>query len=267
MLMFRRQHRRRTKSLLLVLGIPLAFMGAGYAYFIQDIGVVAQVQKPYYSSSQNIFMTYETNRLAQNGKYLYDLVVNVKNAGAMSTISWKLDFDLPSDTTAINCATVVSCSSAGSTVTVTNTPTNGSISAGGSTSFALSFTTSTPNYVLQNIYTSGVLNDFSLLSGLTTSLSQGSFTKNKNVYTWPVTFTVVNNHGSNVVAWRVIVPWDPSRQTVASMPSTVTYTTNASQLIISGKTGLTQGATVSFTAYLTSTVRKWVPTATVEGIN
>ena len=211
-------------------------------------------------------MTYDTEQSVRNGQYLYELSVDVKNNGVLSALSWKLDFDLPSDAASLDCGLEVDCSVSGSTVTVTNKSSNGLISAGGGTSFDMSFMTSVPNYVLQNIYVSGVIDNYSQLAGLTVDLSQGDFTKNKNVYTWPVTFTVSNNHGYDIEMWRLVIPWSSSRQTVSSMPSTVTYTTDSTQLIISGKTGLGHGEVFSFTAHLTSTDRKWVTTAVVEGI-
>jgi hypothetical protein len=262
---FRRQ-RQIIKHIIMLLAIPLAVTGTGYAAFSQNLSVSGTSTVPGYTASQNLSVSYDMSSCT-SAPCTYSInPMTLKYNGVNQIIGWQVQFDLPSDFTNLSC-TGATCTSSGQTVTAVNTETNGTIAAGGTVMFTASFQTATTSYVLQNLNVSGTEAPvWQTMSGLSVSVVAGSRSQSGSDYLWPDTFTVTNDSGQEISAWQIQTDWDSSTNVVSSMPSGVTYSTSATHLTIQSTTGLANGDSYQFTPTLGSTNSSWSLTGdTVKG--
>jgi hypothetical protein len=251
--------------MLLLFSIPLALSGVSYALFSQNLNVNGTVTDPVYVATQYLFLTYTKTITTVSGLKNYSVPMTVKNNGPTSVTAWQIKVDLPADTTIYTCPTSVTCTKTGQTLIINNGSGNGTIAKNATRSFTMSFRTAITDYTLQNVYISGTyIAGFQTITGLTVGVVQGTRTKVGSVFRWPVTFTVTNSSGFNLSAWQITVPWTTARS-VISMPAGVTYTTNATQLLITSTVPINTGTNYVFTATLGSTGSNWTVTATVKG--
>ncbi len=256
--------RRRNKSLLVrsltLLALPVLLTASGYALFSQKLTLHGSTIKPAYTYTQGLLMTYTKNTTPQAGKYLYSQVVTIKNNGTAGVISWQMSFAVPSGTTNLTCSASVTCVLSGTTVTVQSTATSGSLSPAASAQFNLSFLATQDRYTLQNVVVGGTAElTYQTITGLNVTAVAGKRVKNGRGFAWPYTITVTNNSGQPVSAWRITTNWDPVNavNTVVSMPTTVNYTTTNTQLTITSKTALANGASFQFTPSLGASGGNW----------
>jgi len=262
-----RYHRKRVflRHILLLISIPLILTSGSYALFTQNLSIDATQGAPLYVSSQYLLLTYTKTLTVVGGVQRYSIGFTIKNNGPVGVTAWRIKFDLPSDFTNFACASSSTCSRVGLTETIVNGGKNGTIAVGGTRSLTISFRTALTDYTLQNVYISGTYAaGYQTITGLTVGVAQGTRTFINPYYRWPVTFTVTNNSGFTLSAWQITVPWTTAR-TVISMPSGVTYTTNATQLLINSTVPITNGSTYVFTPTLGSTGSTWTVTATIKG--
>lgn len=256
------------RHIVTLLAIPLVLTGTGYALFSQQLSVNTTTTKPSYSTSNNMLFTYTRSLGTQGQKTVYTITGTVTNQGTASVTGWLLNFSLPTDFGGYGCGATVVCSTSGTTATVANGTGNGSIAPGGSVTFTVTFnSTASTNYTLQNISIAGsVAVGYQTISGLTVTASAGTRTKSGKWYYWPYTFTVTNNSGSAISAWRILAPWNSSTNAVNSMPANVNYVVAATQLTILSTTGMANNTSFQFTASLGSTSSTWVLTGyTIQG--
>ena len=212
-------------------------------------------------------MTYNQSVTAQSSVWLYTISpMTVINKGVTSVTAWQVKFDVPAGSSAVTCPTSVTCTRAGNTVTIVNGGANGTIAAGATRTFSISFTAPANNSILQNIITSGTFSTtYQTLAGLTVSFMRGPSTFVSPRYFWPYTFTVTNATGQNLGGWRIRATWANANR-VQSMDTTVTYTTTASQITILSTVPINNGTNFVFNATLGHTSSTWVLTGlTVQG--
>jgi uncharacterized protein affecting Mg2+/Co2+ transport len=241
-------------------------MSTGYALFSQNLSINANATKPAYTSSQYLFLSYTRSVAPSGSNWRYTYSVTVKNTSSTRTISaWQATFSLPSGYSSVNC-TNAGCSQASNVNTAVNTGTNGTINPNGTVTFTFAFTAAQQNYRFSDISVSGtVVPIYQTVTGLTVSVSAGTRVKNKNIYTWPYTITVTNNSGQDLAGWRLLIPWTNS-ESVDSIPATVNYVATATQLQITSKQGISNGANFQFIASLSSTNSGWSMSGqTVQG--
>lgn len=253
-----RRNRIAFKNIFILLAIPLALASTGYAVFSQQLSVIGDSANVSYNATEHLDLSYTKSVSPSGSDWVYTMSpMTVKNNGTLATTAWQVKFDLPSDASQFSC-TNANYSQSSVTVTAVNTVSNGTIAAGSSTGFSCTFKTAISNYTLQNINVSGTLIlIYQTLSGLTMSVSAGTRTKSGKWYYWPYTFTVNNNSGSAIRAWRITASWSSTTNAVSVMDSTVDYTTSATQLTITSKTGMAIGATFQFAGTLESTNMNW----------
>ncbi len=260
-----RRHTVLLRHMVTLFSVPLALSGATYALFSQNLAISGTVNDPVYVATQYLFLTYTKTITTVGGLKNYSVPMTIKNNGPTSVTAWQIKVDLPADTTIYTCPTSVTCTKAGRTLTIVNGSGNGTIAKGATRSFTMSFRTTITDYTLQNVYVSGTyISGFQTITGLTVGVAQGTRTKVGSVFRWPVTFTVTNNSGFTLSAWQITVPWSTARS-VISMPAGVTYTTNATQLLITSTQPINTSTNYVFTATLGSTSGNWTVTATVKG--
>lgn len=249
-----------------LVAVPLLLSSTGYALFAQQLSVNASTTSPTYTASQNMSVSYTRTVTPSGSNWLYTIGVTIKNNGTRSLSAWRSAFSLPTGAASISC-TNATCTQASSINTAVNTGTNGTVAAGGTVAYTLSFTSALQNYHFTSIDTSGTLTPiYSAVTGLTVSASAGTRTKSGKWYTWPYTFTVTNNSGQNLAGWRILAPWSTTSNQVASMPATVNYVESASQLTILSTQAIANGTNFQFTANLSSTSQTYTLTGyTVEG--
>lgn len=256
------------RHIVTLIAIPLVLMGTGYALFSQQLSINTTTVYPSYTISNNMLFTYTRSLSTSGQKTIYSITGTVKNQGTTSVTAWLVNFSLPADFGAYSCGATVTCSTSGTTATVANGASNGTIAPGASVTFTLTFnSTASKNYILQNISVAGsVAVGYQTISGLTVTASAGTRTKSGKWYYWPYTFTVTNNSGSAISAWRILAPWNSTTNAVASMPANVNYVVTATQLTMLSTVGLANNASLQFTASLGSTSNSWVLTGyTIEG--
>jgi hypothetical protein len=214
-----------------------------------------------------MLFTYSTSYGSVGGKTVFNITGVVKNNGTATVTAWLLSFDMPSDFSNITCGTTVTCSNSGVTATINNGSGNGTIAAGASVTFTYSFRSSLTKYTLQNISIAGTVpSGYQTISGLTVTASAGTRTKSGKWYYWPYTFTVTNNSGSALSAWRIQTPWSSSTNAVNSMPANVNYVVAATQLTMLSTTSIANGTNFVYTASLGSTSSTWALTGyTIQG--
>ena len=107
------------RQLLMLLAIPIAFTGVGYALFSQQLSLSGVTAKPLYSSSLGLNMTYVKTETLQAGKTLYSLnPVTIVNRGTAAVTDWQLRFTAPTDISQLTCPTSVTCTQSAGVVTV-----------------------------------------------------------------------------------------------------------------------------------------------------
>ncbi len=264
--------RRQSKSLLshalTVMLLPLVLTSVGYAVFSQSLSVTGNTAKPAYSYSQSLLMTYTKTTTPQSGSTLYSQNVTIKNNGSNGVTSWQVKFDVPAGTSNLSCSAAVTCSLLGTTVTVDSTAASDVIDPAGTATFIVSFLSSPTDYTLQNVIVSGVPAPvYQPIAGLTVTQKAGKRTKVGRVFQWPYTFTVTNNSGQAVSAWRITANWSSTTNSVVLMASTVNYTTSATQITITSKTPVANGSNFQFAGTLGSTTANWVLSGvTIQGV-
>lgn len=256
------------RHIVMLLAVPLVLTSTGYALFSQELSVNTTTSFPTYTTSNNMAFTYTTTLGSAGQKTVFDITGTVTNQGTNSVSSWVVMFDMPSDYSNFSCGGTVSCSTNGVAATINNGSGNGTIAAGNSVNFTVSFRSSLTSYNLQNMSVAGTAPaQYQPMTGLTVSISHGSSTKSKGTYYWPYTFTVTNNSGNAIQGWHIISQWNNgTTNTVSSMSTTVNYVESPTQLTILSTSGLANGSSIQFNASLTSKSSNWTLTgAYVEG--
>lgn len=239
--------------------VPLALSSVGYALFSQDLSLATTTRKPAYSQSQGLHVSYGRSLSPQGQIWIYDMApFTITNNGAFAVSAWTVTFTVPADASSINCTNAV-CTLNGTTLSVKNTTTNGTIAIGGSVTPTVTFRVSSNTYLPDNINVSGVQDaPYQTYAGLTASFTRGARTKSGKWYGWPYTFTVTNNSGVNLSSWRIVgTPWDTTNYRVNSMQTTVDYVSSPTALTILSKSPLTTGNSFVFTANLGATNQNW----------
>lgn len=192
--------------------------------------------------------------------------MTITNKGVTSVTAWSIKFNVPTGVTTVTCSSTVTCTTSGVTVTVVNKAANGTIAAGASATFTVSFTSATAKYTLQNVIVSGTLsNTYQTIAGLTVGFVKGTVTKNGSTYTYPYTFTVTNASGQNLSAWQALCSWS-SNAASSTVDSTVNYTTAAARITFTSKTALNNTANIVFNGTFTKNSSTWtISSCTVQG--
>ncbi|HSX32505.1 MAG TPA: cellulose binding domain-containing protein [Candidatus Saccharimonadales bacterium] len=236
----------------MLIAIPLALTGTGYALFSQQLSVTANSSAPEYTSSQNLSVSYDKDVSAVGQNWEYAIAVTIKNNGGADTTSWQSTFSLPEDYSNISC-TDASCTQPNDVLTAVNTGANGTIPANGTLNYSFTFTSAEQNYRFTSLGVSGTLAPtYAPVTGLTVLAHAGTRTQLGQWYTRPYTFTVTNASGSNLDGWRITIPWDTATNQIASMPATVNYVEEATQLSIFSTQAISNGTDFQFTADLSS---------------
>ncbi len=255
------------RQITMILVLPLAIMGTGYALFSQQLTINSQAAKPLYYSSQSMFATYNESSTVQGTSTAYTFnPVTITDRGIINMSAWQLQFDVPSDATQLTCDTTVVCTQNANTVTVTNGSTNGNIVAGGSATFTFSFASATPGYVLQNVYISGTYSSsYQTISGLTVGYTAGASSSKGANYTYPYSFTVTNNTGLNLGGWQAVCTW-ASAPSNFNIGTTVNYVTTANSITFSSTAALANAGSFTFTGSFGIKSSTWAITGcTVQG--
>jgi hypothetical protein len=251
-----------------LLAIPLAITSVGYALFTQNLSINTSTIKPAYSSSQGLRVTYSRSVAPAGQNFTHTLnPITISNLGGTGVTAWQFVFTLPAGYSNLSC-TNATCTPSGNVITMVNSGSNGTINPGGSVTVSMSFRTSLQRYTLQNVSISGTLVlTYQTISGLTVSRTVGARTKSGQWYRWPYTFTVTNNTGQTLRAWRITAtPWAPATNRVNLMPAGVTFVSGASSLVMTRVATFNTGTNYVFTTNLESTDINWALTAyPVEG--
>ena len=261
------RHSGYARQLLLILAIPLALSGTGYALFSQKLSVQTNSSKPSYSSTQSVFFTYAKTETPVGTTTQYTLnSMTISNRGITSITAWRLSFSVPVDVTLFACDSTVTCTQSGQTITVVNKAANGTLAPGASTTFTASFTSSTSGYALQNIAVSGTVStNYQNINGLTITINPRTVSKQGATYTYGYPFTVQNTSGQTVAAWQAVCSWS-AIPTTSTISSTVSYTTNTSSITFTSKTSLTTNTSLDFTGTFTTKSASWViSNCTIQG--
>jgi hypothetical protein len=255
---YRRKFNASLKRALMLVAIPLALTSTGYALFSQQLSVHGTGNVPNYTSSQNLSVSYTQSSAPQGQSQIITTTVTIKNnSGTRGVTAWNSTFDLPSGYSNLSC-TNATCSQASNVNTAVNTGTNGLISPGGTVTYTFVFKYTLQTYAFTTITVSGTLAPvYQTMAGLTMTAVAGSRSTKKGVSTWPYTITVSNNTGQNLSDWRIIADWS-STETVASMPTTVNYTTTTTNITITSKSAINTGTNFVFSPSLSSTSTTWV---------
>lgn len=239
--------------------VPLTLASVGYALFSQDLSIATTTRKPAYSQSQGLRVTYGRSLSPQGQVWNYNMApFTITNNGAFPVTAWTVTFTVPAGTSNIACTNAV-CTLNGTTLTVKNTASNGTIAIGGSVTPTVTFRVPTNTYLPDDINISGVQDaPYQTYAGLTATFTRGTRTKSGQWYGWPYTFTVTNNSGVNLSSWRIQgTPWSTTGYRVNSMQTTVDYVSSTTALTILSKTALSTGSSFVFTANLGSTNQNW----------
>jgi hypothetical protein len=241
-------------------------MSTGYALYSQQLSVGATASYPTFSFTQNMRVTYTTSVSPQGQNWTYTVAVTIYNNGTHDTTAWQSTFSLPAGYSNVSCSSA-NCTQASNVNTAVNNTSNGTIAAGSSLSYTLTFRTSTQTYTFTSIGASATLAAiYQPVSGLTVTATPGTRTKSGKWYTWPYTIKVTNSSGQNLAGWRMLIPWSTSTNQVASMPTTVNYVEAATQLTILSKQAINNGTNFQFVANLSSTNSSWAMTGySVQG--
>ena len=258
-----------TKQLIMLIAIPIALTGVGYALYSQKLTVSATVSKPLYSSSLGLNMAYNLTETRQGSKNIYTLdPVTITNRGSSAVTDWQLRFSVPADAGQLTCHYTVTCTQSLTTIYVSSGSSNGSLNPGGSTSFTMSFSsTTTSGYMLQDIYINGTKPlDLQTIPGLTITNTVGRITKSGPNSTYPYTFTISNNSGQPVTTWQAVCGWG-ALPTTSGIPSTVNYITASDGITFTSKSSLANGTSLNFGASFTIKSGSWALSGcTIRGV-
>lgn len=238
-------------------------MSVGYALYSQNLSINTSVTKPAYSSSQGLRVTYSRSVASAGSVWSHTLnPITITNNGGTAVTAWQFVFTLPSGFTNLVC-TGATCTQNGQVITMVNSGTNGTINPGASVTVSLTYRTSLQQYTLQDVSISGTLAlTFQTVSGLTVSRTVGARVKSGQWYRWPYTFTVTNNSGQTIRAWRIVgTPWNATTNRVNSMTATVNYISGASALTMDRTSNMNTGTNYVFSTNLESTDINWALTA------
>lgn len=238
--------------------MPLFIFGTSYALFSQTLTINGDGELPQYVSNNYTVWTYTKAATLAGSTYTYRLnPFVITNRGVTSITAWRVMFTVPTDTTAITCPTTVTCSINNTThvVTITRTVT---IAAGASstinnTSNSIRFTTTTANYIPQNVDVSATYSTaYATITGLTVVATRGT----KSGGAFPLTVTITNNSGQPISGWQVTVP--TTRSCTSTVPSGVTYTCTTRVLTYTGAAvAIANGAQYQFNTTVTTTMTTW----------
>ena len=262
-----RRHRRSTKRFAVLWLVPLLILSVGYAGYSQQLSVHTATTKPAYTSNNNLDLSYSTAVVAKAGKWRFTMSpFKITNSGQADVSAWSVSFSVPAGASNVSCTGAV-CSLSGTTMTVTNTTSNGVILAGGSIDVSVVFRLAQTSYVLQDIVVSGTEQPiFQTYGGLTATVTAGATVKKANKYVTPFAITMTNASGADFSAVRVRIPWNSATNKVTTMPAGLGYFVSGSELIIVRPAGLLNGQSATYTVSLSSTSRAWtITTMTIEG--
>lgn len=264
-----RRRRNITKSIIIYLVIALVGISVAYAWLSKSLTINGTAQTTA-SSSQDLTPS-GTPQTWQNGSKLqYNFSpITLQNNSSIGYVAWKVLFPVPSDTTGVSCYNAT-CSYANGVITIHNASYNGTVAAGGSTSFGLSFQTATTGITTSGmtvIGDTGTYNDnqYQTLSGLTTAVSKSSGWQSGNSYIQQYNFTVSNQTGQTLSAWRIKIPWNSSTNSVAAMWN-ASYVVSGQYLVITSSSALANGSTASFGGQLSVPNQSWQLQQTTQGV-
>lgn len=262
----RRNYRTHFRYIALLLVYPLIFIGVGYALYSEDLSIHGKSNKPAYTATPSMSISYTTVKTPSGSLIIYNITATVKNIGAGSVSRWQVKFDLPNGYSQFSCATTVTCTTSGSTVTVNSGTGNSTIAAGGSTVFTFTFRSAVQNYQLQNLYVIGVESLFHTIGGLTVAAARtsGSILSLSSTYQ----FTVKNTSGQSVRMWRITAGGWSNADNITSMDPRVQWIDLPTSLIMVGTNPVANGANFVFNAQMSSGLL-WggLSGVTIVGIN
>lgn len=248
----------------MLLAYPILLSGIGYALFSQDLTINAISNKPAYSATPGMSLSYTTVQTPAGNRIIYNITATVKNIGAGSVSRWQVKFDLPTDFNQFSCANTVTCTTSGATVTVNSGTTNSTIAAGATRQFTFTFRSAVPNYQLQNLYVIGVESTFQTISGLTVSATRTAGSVLSRTHTYR--FTVTNNSGQTVKMWRLSAGGWTTANNVNSMDARVHWIDTDTALIIIDTDPLANGTSFVFSGQVTSGTFWSLGAVTIVGI-
>lgn len=255
------------RHIALLIVIPLVLTGTGYALFSQELSVQGAADKPAYASSQNLLLTYtKTSTQVTAQRWRHDLSITVQNTGTQDINAWNATFTIPSNVNQFSC-TIAVCTNTSGSININNGTSNGFIAAGGSVTFTMTYRLTVASYVLQNITISGTFAPvYQNMAGLTQSFTRGTRSRSGAFFYWPHNFTVSNQTGQAISAWKISIPWDSSTNAIRNPPANINYVVSATQLTVFSTAGIASGGTFAFTLSLGSTSNAWVLTGvTIQG--
>lgn len=255
------------RYVLLIVAMPFFLIAVSYALYSQNLSLVGNTQKPAYSSSEDLKVTYQKTVTNVSGGYQYSISpMTVTNDGASSVTAWQVIFNLPTDFTNLVCNTSINCSVSGTVLTITSGSTNGLITAGGNQVSDFSFNSNLSTYTLQDVNVSGTVNvGYQVIGGFTT-LFQVTNTKTRGKWL-DITYhvTVTNSSGSSISSWRITTPWNSTNNAVRSLDAPYTYVVGTNILTINGASSVVNGQNLQFNTVLSTKLTGWSPTPTLEG--
>lgn len=262
-----RQARPLLRQLSLLLTMPLLLIGTSYALFSQTLTISGGGTLPQYVSNNYTTVTYTKTASLAGSTYTYTIdPLTVKNNGVTSITAWTVTFTVPSDTTTITCPTSITCSINNTThvVTLTDTVTvaAGATNVVTSTTKPIKFTTTTANYILQNVTISATYSTaYAAITGLTVVATAGT----KSGGAFPLTITITNASGQPISGWQVTVP--TTKTCTSTVTTGVTYTCTATVLTYTGAAvTVAAGAQYTFSTTVTTTMTTWTTSgAAVKG--
>ena len=165
------------KHVAMLIVIPLALTGTGYALFSQQLSVTANSTAPEYTSSQNLSVNYDKNVAAVGQDWEYTISARIRNNGTADTTSWQSTFSLPEDYSNVNCVDAL-CSQPNGVLSAANTGANGTIAANDTLTYSFTFRSTEQNYRFTSLGVSGTLAPaYAPVSGLTVLASAGARTQ------------------------------------------------------------------------------------------
>ena len=262
-----RRRRGLLRHIVTLLVIPVLLTSATtYALFSTNLTINGDTADPVYVATQSLKMTYTKTITQVSGRWNYSVPITIRNNGPTAITSWQLKIDLPADFTNRTCPTSVTCSMSGQTLTIVNGTGNGSIAAGATRSFTISFRSLDRYYTLQNIYLSGTnVTGYQTITGLTVARAQGTRTRVGSVYRWPITFTITNSSGFDLSSWQITVPWTTARSVISLDPG-VTYVVSGSSLLITSTQPILDGEVYVLNGVFGSTATNWTIGGTIKGM-
>lgn len=251
--------RQYIRHLALLLVIPLVLTSTGYALFSQQLSINTTTSNPNYTISNSMVFTYTSTISTQGQSYVHDFTGTIENQGTADVDLWQVLFDMPADFSSFSCQNTVVCSNVSNRAEIDNGASNGTITPGNSVTFTFTFKTGLASYTLQNVSVAGTVQaTYQQISGLTVGYTRGAYTKIAGKYYWPYTFTVTNNTGSSISAWRIRAPWNTATDNyITYIDSTVNYVAGATELTFLSTSGMADSTTFQFNTTLGAKVATW----------